>query len=468
MKGTILIIDDERNIIRSLSSILTGEGYEVHTAQEFAEGRRLADNPGVEVVLLDVFLNDGNGLALLEHINNTRPDVGVVMMSGHGTIEMAVEATRLGAFDFLEKPISLEKLLITVENARQLKRVTAENSRLKAQEDERPRLIWEAPVMRELFAQIERVAPTAGRVLITGENGTGKEMVAQAIHELSPRRTQPFIRVNCAAIPSELIESELFGHVKGAFTDAQQDKPGKFELAHRGSILLDEIGDMALQTQAKVLRVLEQQEFERVGGAGTIRVDVRVIAATNKNLPQLVEEGQFRQDLYYRLNVVPLTVPPLRARREDIPRLAEYYGTYLARQMGLPPRTFTAAALQVLAQYDWPGNVRELKNMIERVLIMIAEEAVDAPAIKKMFQQDLPGSPALKAGGGLVTDIPAGLPLREAEDRFVEQYIRQALELNGGNMTQTAKALGMERSHLYKKLKALGINNKDEEPVEVG
>jgi len=470
MKGLVLIVEDDRNISRTLSTILQSEDYEVLTAPDFAEGRRLADNPGVEVVLLDVKLPDRDGIQLLQHFTKTRPDVTVVMMSGHGSIEDAVRATQHGAYDFLEKPISLEKLLITVENARKLKRVTQENTQLKLQIGDSPDFLWKSPAMAELMGQVGRVAPTAGRVLVTGENGTGKERVAHAIHTGSPRSSHPFIRVNCAAIPSELIESELFGHVKGAFTDAQQDKPGKFELAHRGSILLDEIGDMALQTQAKVLRVLEQQEFERVGGAETIRVDVRVIAATNKNLPLLVEQGQFRQDLYYRLNVVPLRVPSLRERREDIPLLAEYYGQYLARQMGLPSRKFTPAAMELLAAYDWPGNVRELKNMIERVCIMIAGEQVEVEDVRAMFRQDLPGSSAVRTvvddvPGAVKLAVPAGLTFREAEEHFGGEYIKACLLAQGGNVAATARELGLERSHLYKKMRALGI---EREEAEVG
>jgi len=468
MKGLILVVEDDRGVARSLTTILQTEGYDTLIAPDYAEGRRLADNPGIELVLLDVGLPDRSGLALLEHFTKTRPDVTVVMMSGHAMIEDAVRATQIGAFDFLEKPITLDKLLITVENARKLKRATQEVSQLRHQVSEQPDFLWKSPAMVELMGQVSRVAPTAGRVLITGENGTGKERVAHAIHQGSPRASHPFIRVNCAAIPSELIESELFGHVKGAFTDAQQDKPGKFELAHRGSILLDEIGDMSLQTQAKVLRVLEQQEFQRVGGAETIRVDVRVIAATNKNLPQLVDQGEFRQDLYYRLNVVPLTVPPLRSRREDIPVLAEYYGQYLAQQMGLPARKFTPGALEALAAYDWPGNVRELRNMIERVCIMVPQETVGVEEIQAMFRQDLPGSQASRTqerwtGEGIRIVVPVGLTFREAEEYFGGEYIKASLTAQHQNVAATARELGLERSYLYKKMKALGIEREEAE-----
>ncbi|MEO7995205.1 MAG: sigma-54 dependent transcriptional regulator [bacterium] len=461
MKGTILVVDDERNITRSLSSILAGEDYDVITAPDFAEGRRMAANPGIDVALLDVKLPDGNGLELLQYFTKQRPDVAVVMMSGHGTIETAVSATKFGAFDFLEKPISLDKLLITVENARKLKRVVAENERLKVAAGSKATMVWASPAMKDLIARVELVAPTGGWVLITGENGTGKEMIAHAIHDGSPRRNHPFIKVNCAAIPSELIESELFGHVKGAFTDAQQDKPGKFELAHRGTILLDEIGDMALQTQAKVLRVLQEREFERVGGAETIKVDVRVITATNKNLPELVEQGKFREDLFYRLNVVPFHILPLRERREDIPLLTEYYANYLAGEYGRPTKHFTPKALKVFESYDWPGNVRELKNMVERLIIMLPEEEVDAPAVERIFRQDLPGSRASQSAGANAAAPTIALAIdksyKDAMADFEEQYIRARLTANTGNVSQTAKDLGLERSHLYKKMRALGI-----------
>ena len=456
MRGTVMVVDDERNITRTLSNILTGEDFDVVTAPSFTEARRLADNPGLDVVLLDVKLPDGNGIDLLQYFAEQRPDVAVVMMSGHGTIETAVQATKHGAFDFLEKPISLDKLLITVENAQKLKKVSAENERLKEEVGERPQMVWAAPKMKELMERALTVAPTGGWVLITGENGTGKEMVARTIHDASPRKEQPFIKVNCAAIPGELIESELFGHVKGAFTDAVQDKPGKFELAHRGTILLDEIGDMALQTQAKVLRVLQEREFERVGGAETIKVDVRVITATNKNLPELVEQGQFREDLFYRLNVIPLHISPLRERQDDVMKLVEYYAKFFAREYGRPVKTFNDAAMKIFKEYDWPGNVRELKNMVERIVIMIPQDEVGADDVEKIFRQDLPGSRASMSRQG--AGEPAGdMSYKEAMQQYEKDLIEARLKANEWNVSQTAKDLGLERSHLYKKMRALGI-----------
>jgi len=350
-KGKILIVDDEKNITKSISNILKREGYETVLAYNYEEGKEAVFNKPIDLALLDILLPDGDGLELLKELAEKKRNFTVVMMSGHGTIETAVEATKLGAYDFLEKPISLDKLLITVENGLRLKVLENENVKLREEvEKNRDDFIGESPAMKDLMRKIETVAPTNGKVLITGENGTGKEMVARAIHEKSKRADAPFIKVNCAAIPNELIESELFGHEKGAFTGAHQAKAGKFELANGGTIFLDEIADMSLDTQAKVLRVLQEQEFERVGGTYSIQVDVRVITATNTDLPSRVEDGKFREDLFYRLNVIPFHIPPLRERLEDIPPLVKYYFEKFANEYDARSRSFPRAQWNCLSR----------------------------------------------------------------------------------------------------------------------
>jgi two-component system nitrogen regulation response regulator NtrX len=454
-KGKILIIDDEKNITKSISNILKREGYDTVLAYNFEDGRNSALHERIDLILLDILLPDGDGLDLLKELAESHRDYTVVMMSGHGTIETAVEATKLGAYDFLEKPISLDKLLITVENGLKLKSLESENIQLKEEvEKTRDDFIGVSPQMKDLMRKIETVAPTNGKVLITGENGTGKEMVARAVHEKSHRSQGPFIKVNCAAIPRELIESEMFGHEKGAFTGAIQAKQGKFELANGGTIFLDEIADMSLDTQAKVLRVLQEQEFERVGGTRTISVDVRVITATNADLLSRVEDGDFREDLYYRLNVIPFHIPPLRERREDIPLLVHYYFEKFAKQYGKPSREITPGAMELFSAHPWPGNVRELKNLIERIIIMIPDQKLEYDTLEELIVQSR--IPSRKDSDGLDRIINAG-GYRDSISQFEQLLIEKRLRSNSWNVSKTAKELGLERSHLYKKMKALGI-----------
>src|SRR6188768_1580524 len=378
MSSSILIVDDEPGVRSSLQGVLRDEGYQVD-AVESGEAclERLSRQP-FDVVVLDVWLPGMDGLATLTRMRERQVDAQVVIISGHGSVESAVRAIKMGAFDFVEKPLSLEKTVLVVRNALRQRHLEAENLALRAKVDAQHTMVGDSPAMVKLREQVAMAAPTNGRVLIFGENGTGKELVARNIHALSRRRTGPFVEVNCAAIPEELIESELFGHVRGAFTGAVADRRGKFELAHGGTIFLDEIGDMSLKTQAKVLRVLQEQVMEAVGGSTRIRVDARVLAATNKHLPSEIRGGRFREDLYFRLNVIPIVVPPLRERVEDVALLADHFMAMLAREYGRRPKTFEAEAVAVLRRYGWPGNVRELRNVVERLMIMVPGEVVTA------------------------------------------------------------------------------------------
>ena len=384
----------------------------------------------------------------------------VVVISGHGNIESAVRAIKMGAFDFVEKPLSLEKTVLVVRNALRQRELEAENRALRARVDARYTMVGESQPMVVLREQVALAAPTNGRVLIYGENGTGKELVARNIHALSRRRAGPFIEVNCAAIPEELIESELFGHVRGAFTGAVADRRGKFELAHGGTIFLDEIADMSLKTQAKVLRVLQEQVMEPVGGSNRIRVDARVLAATNKDLPQEIRAGRFREDLYFRLNVVPISVPPLRSRREDIPRLAGHFMQQFAAEYGRRPKTLEADAVAALERYDWPGNVRELRNLVERLVIMVPGEQIGA--------RDVSFLETTTANAESSSSPVVNTTLHAARDQFERDYILRALAIQQGNMSRTADMLGVERSNLYRKMRGFGIlparRSEDEEP----
>ncbi|RMF67849.1 MAG: sigma-54-dependent Fis family transcriptional regulator, partial [Calditrichaeota bacterium] len=383
MHATILVVDDEKNIRRSLEMICSGEGYTVKTAADGAEAMRVLNAERVDLVLLDVVMPGTDGLEVLRKIKKETPETVVIMISGNATVQNAVAATKEGAYDFIEKPISKEKLLISLKNALESRTLQRENLELRQQISGRFQMIGESRAMKEILEQIAKVAPTNGRVLIQGESGTGKELIARAIHENSLRKSGPFIKVNCAAIPEELIESELFGSVKGAYTGATETREGKFSLADGGTLFLDEVGDMSLKVQAKVLRVLQEGEFEKVGGQKTIKVDVRVLAATNKDLEAEVRAGTFREDLYFRLNVVPIVSPPLRRRKEDIPILVQSFIESYARENGVRSKQVSAEAMQALRNYDWPGNIRELKNMVERLMIMCAAEVIDIA--------DLPG-----------------------------------------------------------------------------
>ena len=444
----ILIVDDEPAIQKALRDVLEDEGYRVRAVGNGADALKAAADEAPDLVFLDIWMPRMDGLETLAELRRLRPDAPVVMISGHGTIETAVKATRLGAYDFVEKPLSLEKTLLTVTRALEHGRLERENSALRAQLGERTEIIGDSEPMRALREQIATAAPSNGRVLIHGENGSGKELVARAIHDLSVRRGRPFVEVNCAAIPDELIESELFGHERGAFTHALARRRGKFETADGGTLFLDEIGDMSLKTQAKVLRALEEQAFERVGGRETLRVDVRVIAASNRDLPALIAQGGFREDLFYRLNVIPIEVPPLRARKEDVPALVEHFVRVACADNGKRLKTVTPAALTYFLTYDWPGNVRELRNMVERLVIMVPADTIGA--------EDLP--PPLRARTETAAATPGdGKPLKEARDGFERAYILAELRAQDWNMTRTAERLGIERSHLYRKIRAYGI-----------
>ncbi|HEY1340726.1 MAG TPA: sigma-54 dependent transcriptional regulator [Bryobacteraceae bacterium] len=448
----ILVVDDEEGIRQSLSGVLEDEGYAVE-AVESGEAC-LAALPGgeFELVLLDIWLPGMDGMDTLARIQEMpfaeRPVV--VIISGHGSIEAAVKATKLGAFDFLEKPLSIEKVSVVAKNALAHRKLAIENLELKAETGGRPRIIGESVPMKALRQQLALMAGTNGRVLIYGESGTGKELVAHAIHALSPRAAETFVEVNCAAIPEELIESELFGHSKGSFTSAHETKIGKFQKADGGTLFLDEVGDMSLRTQAKVLRALEEQRFEPVGSGTSVQVDVRVVAATNKNLDEEIEHGNFREDLFYRLNVIPFFVPPLRDRREDIPLLADHFLREFTTAYGRKPKELTTEAYRILTEYPWPGNVRELKNLIERIVILNPQVRVDArhiPLSSSRRQHDRP----LDRFGSLQE-------VREAAER---EYILKKLEETNGNVTRTAELLGLERSNLYRKMKTLGIGPKE-------
>jgi two-component system nitrogen regulation response regulator NtrX len=444
----VLIVDDEASIRRSLAGILSDEGY--RTAEAPDGDAALAEMRGdamPDAVLLDIAMPGRDGVAVLEELQRSWPSVPVVMMSGHGTIETAVRATQLGAFDFLEKPLSIEKLLLTLRHALERSRLERENQRLRAEAVRAHEILGESAVIQKLKEQIRIAAPTNGWVLITGENGTGKELVARQVHVQSRRSEQPFVEVNCAAIPEELIESELFGHEKGAFTGAIVQKRGKFELADRGTIFLDEIADMSLRTQAKILRILQEHRFERVGGTETLEVNVRVIAATNKDLREEIAAARFREDLFYRISRLPIHIPPLRERREDIPPLVEHLTRLICRENNLRPRRFSGEAAAALAGRSWPGNVRELRNTLERAIILSPRDVLE-PA-------DLPGAeeaPARDDERWLFAPT-----LREFKEQAEREYLRRRLEQCGWNVTRTARAIGTPRSNLYKRLEHYGL-----------
>jgi two-component system, NtrC family, nitrogen regulation response regulator NtrX len=444
----ILIVDDEPAIQKALRDVLEDEGYRVSVAGGGADALKAVADEAPDLVFLDIWMPRMDGLETLAELKRLRADVTVVMISGHGTIETAIKATRLGAWDFIEKPLSLEKMLVTVTRALEHGRLERENASLRARLEQRTEIIGESAPVRTLREQIATAAPSSGRVLIHGENGSGKELVARAIHALSARAEQPFVEVNCAAIPEELIESELFGHERGAFTGALARRRGKFEAADHGTLFLDEIGDMSLKTQAKVLRALEEQAFERVGGREPLRVDVRVIAASNRDVVSLIAQGAFREDLFYRLNVIPIEVPPLRARKEDVPALVEHFIRVFCAENGKRLKTVTPSALTYFLTYDWPGNVRELRNMVERLVIMVPGETIGA--------EELP--PPLRPKSETAAATPGdGKLLKEARDGFERAYILAELRAQDWNMTRTAERLGIERSHLYRKIRAYGI-----------
>ena len=448
----ILVVDDEPGIRQSLSGVLEDEGYAVDASASGEDCLALLPGGGFELVLLDIWLPGLDGMEVLSHIQEMplpeRPEV--VVISGHGSIEAAVKATKLGAFDFLEKPLSIERVLVVAKNALDHRSLTLENSQLKGDPESRYRIIGESAPVKALRQQLSLMAGTNGRVLIFGESGVGKELVAHALHALSPRAALPFVEVNCAAIPEELIESELFGHRKGSFAGALDDKTGKFQKADGGTVFLDEVGDMSLRTQAKVLRAIEEQRFEPIGAPGPVKVDLRVVAATNKNLEEEIERGNFREDLFYRLNVIPFVVPPLRERLEDIPLLADHFLKEFTTAYGRKPKELTPEAYQTLGEYHWPGNVRELKNLIERIVILNPQVRVDARHIPLHAARRQHDRPSERFGS-----------LQEVREAAEREYILKKLEETNGNVTRTAELLGLERSNLYRKMKTLGVGPKE-------
>lgn len=451
----ILIIDDESSIRESLTGILTDEGYRPLVAENGEVGLAMLREDSADLVMLDIWMPGIDGIETLRRIKEQVPDQLVIMMSGHGTIETAVKATKLGAHDFIEKPLSLEKVLLSIQNALKVGRLVEENRALKAQLIQHHEIIGDSDIIAELKKQIEIVAPTSAWALITGENGTGKELVARTLHALSRRGDKPFIEVNCAAIPEDLIESELFGHEKGAFTGATAQRKGKFDLAHEGTLFLDEIGDMSLKTQAKVLRILQERKFERVGGTRAIEVDVRVVAATNKDLEQEIQAGNFREDLYYRLNVIPFHVPPLRERPSDIPLLSRHFLRFFCRHEGMIQKSLDESAVTALSSYPWPGNVRELKNMIERLVIMVPDVVISERHLPStLLSRRMVAKPATASSDG------DDMTFREARDEFERDFILQKLEENDWNISRTAETIEMERSNLHRKIKAFGIELK--------
>jgi DNA-binding NtrC family response regulator len=446
-KANLLIVDDEANTLASLSRAFRLAGHEATVCDNAPKALELARSQRFDLILSDVIMPGKDGLSLLEDLKADGVATPVVMMSGQAHIDMAVRATKLGALDFLEKPIATEKLLLTVENALKLERLESENRQLR-QRLGKHEIIWTGESMQKMMAQVERVAASETRVCILGETGTGKELVARTLHERSPRASGPFVTLNCAAVPAELIESELFGHEKGSFTGAAGRHLGKFEQAEQGTIFLDEIGDMPLSMQAKLLRVLEEGEVERIGGDKPISVDVRVLVATHRNLETLVREGKFRQDLFHRIYVFPLLLPPLRQRREDIPALIQHFTQQVSSQNNWKPIPFTAEAIQELQIHSWPGNVRELRNVVERVMLLATDGQVDLETVRLALPQFVTEAGLATASGALAERVQG----------FEREAILGELRRNHYHITNAAKALGLERSHLYKKAEMLGID----------
>ena len=451
MSDTICIVDDEPGILKTLSELLEDEGYQVTSAKSGTDALDVIRQDPPDLVFLDIWMPDLDGLEVLKRVRQQFPNMMVIVMSGHGSIETAVQATKLGAYDYLEKPLDSEKIAILVRNALHQRKLEEENLNFRIQVERHLQLVGDSSVMNKLREQIAAAAPTHSRVLIFGENGTGKELVARSIHRQSLRHQRPFVEVNCAAIPETLIETELFGHERGAFTGAVAQKRGKFDSADGGTLFLDEIGDMSLATQAKLLRVLQEQQFTRVGGNKLIKVNVRVIAASNKDLRQEIEKGNFREDLYYRVNVLPIEVPPLRARREDIPTLTRHFLKIHAEEQGVKLKEITTGALNVLARHEWPGNIRELRNQVERLMIMVPKTPIDVADVLPF----MPGSPAGPATW--VSPTEAFDSLRDARNAFERDYIAIRLQENGGNISKTAEDLKIERSHLHRKIKLLKV-----------
>ena len=450
MQNSVLIVDDERGIRESLRVVLEDEGFEVEAVRSGEACLEITQTKNFAAILLDIWLGKGmDGLETLKWLKENGVDASVVMISGHGNIETAVKSTKLGAFDFIEKPLSLEKTVVTVKNAIKQRNLEIANAQLRREVNDEYVMVGESVAMRALRKQIAIVAPSDGRVLISGESGTGKELVARAIHSQSKRRSAPFVEINSAAIPEELVESELFGHAKGAFSGATTVKKGKFEIADGATLFLDEIGDMSSRVQAKMLRVLEEQRFEPVGSNMAVKVDVRVISATNKRLDDLIENGNFRHDLFYRLNVIPFQIPPLRERLEDVPLLVDHFNKRFSQDNGRPSKIFAADAMDALQNYIWLGNVRELKNTVERVVIMVARQKVDITDLPELGAADERPSSSFR--------FPS---FKAATDAYHREFILHKLAEFDGNVTKAAEEMGVDRSHLYRRMKSLGIPGK--------
>ena len=463
MSASILIVDDEESILTSLSSILRDEGYEVAMAINGVEALRAYTMDPPNLMLLDIWMPEMDGMEVLRRVRELVPTAQVMMMSGHGSIETAVKAIKLGAYDYIEKPLSLENVTLRVKHALDQYRLEQENRTLRTTVQRKFELVGQSPAMQQLRQLIQTAGPTNSRVLIGGENGTGKELVARAIHLQSARTNRPFVAVNCAAIPETLIESELFGHEKGSFTGATSMKRGQFEQADGGTLFLDEIADMSLNTQAKVLRALQEQQFTRVGGTKLLKVDVRVLAASNKNLLKEIEKGTFRDDLFYRLNVVPIIVPPLRERQEDIPLLIRHFMKVHAEEQGLRTKEISPEAMAVFQHYDWPGNIRELRNLIERLMIMVPGPIIDQAQAGLSLQARPAGSPPQPATPAVNPLVMQSYDsLRDARNAFEKDYIARKLREHHWNISRTAEELKIERSHLHRKIKLLDVEMRPE------
>ena len=454
MAKQILVVDDEERIRQSLNGVLKDEGYEVLEAKDGVQALKQIENDAPDLVLLDIWMPGMDGIETLERVKAQIPNLPVIVISGHANIELAVKATKLGAYDFIEKPLSLEKVLLTVNHALVFSKLEQENRALRQEIQKKYEIVGNSTEIQQLKEQIKIVAPTNGWVLISGENGTGKELVAREIHQLSLRADKSFVEVNCAAIPEELIESELFGHEKGSFTGAMTKRRGKFDLANDGTIFLDEIADMSLKTQAKILRILQEQKFERVGGTEMIFVDVRVIAATNRDLREEIQKGMFREDLYYRLNVIPLVVPPLRERRGDIPILVEHFIADFCLENHKESKKISPEAMELLVSYPWPGNVRELKNVVERMVIMTRAAMIEAKDVPDPVREQRKAQPEFSF-------FEFSL-LKDARREFERRFIKKKLMENEENISKTAEVIGIERSNLHRKIKSYGIDMKKE------
>ncbi len=445
MYPAVLIVDDETTIIESLEGILSDDGFEVIHAFNGYEALKKVESESPDIVLLDIWMPGMDGIETLKEIKKIAPNLPVVMITGHGTIESAVDATKSGAYDFLEKPLSIDKVMVTINNALNFRKLEEENLYLRKKSIEKNSITGTSPAVQKLYGEIMNAAPSDASILVAGENGTGKEMVARTIHQFSKRPDQPLITINCAAIPEESIDSELFGHEKGAFEEATSKNKGKFELASGGTLFLDEIGDMNINTQAKILRALESKTFQRIGGGRTLHMDARLIASTNKNLEEEIEKGKFRKDLYFRLNVIPLQVPPLRERKEDIPLLLDTFFEKFSQQSSEPKKTISDESLELLINYEWPGNVRELKNIVERLSIMVQSDIINT--------QDIPSpyNPEHNTSGNTENDLLyADDNLTEAKKRFEQEFIKKQIKLEGGDLKSVAKKLGITKKYIKK------------------